>query len=265
MRCNALLFLLWQCRWQSALAFAAIHCLMWASALSLSCAVQCWRYACSRLRHSAEAERGVIEMRGADFSWLSCAWAGQPDKEPQAAPPSGGRNGARPRGGLRAVRGSIGNLLKAGRAGDGTNGSEAAPSEDSLCDDAPEAATIPIVANINPAAEPGSLSPPSSSSLTKPPKTAPPTLRAPRFRVQRGQLVGICGEVGCGKSSLLAALLGELQPVPQPGYTLGDAIVGAPVVTGRVAYCQQAPWIEAGTVRENVEFGSTLDEARCDA
>ena len=40
------------------------------------------------------------------------------------------------------------------------------------------------------------------------------TLQSPAFRVQPGQLVGVCGEVGCGKSSLLAALLGELQPIP---------------------------------------------------
>jgi ATP-binding cassette, subfamily C (CFTR/MRP), member 1 len=82
------------------------------------------------------------------------------------------------------------------------------------------------------------------------------TLRAPIFRIEPGQLVGVCGEVGCGKSSLLAALLGELQPIPQEGYVVGEAIRGAPVVTGSVAYCQQIPWIEAGTVRFNITFGA---------
>ena len=40
-----------------------------------------------------------------------------------------------------------------------------------------------------------------------------PTLAGVRLAVPAGQLVGVCGEVGAGKSSLLAALLGELLPV----------------------------------------------------
>jgi ABC-type transport system involved in cytochrome bd biosynthesis fused ATPase/permease subunit len=87
------------------------------------------------------------------------------------------------------------------------------------------------------------------------------TLRAPLFRVEPGQLVGICGEVGSGKSSLLSALLGELQPVPPPDYNVGDPISGAPVVSGSVAYCQQIPWIEAGTVKDNILFGKPMEES----
>jgi ABC-type multidrug transport system fused ATPase/permease subunit len=34
-------------------------------------------------------------------------------------------------------------------------------------------------------------------------------------------------------------------------------------VRGRVAYCSQVPWIVAGSVRENILFGSPMDEARC--
>lgn len=95
-------------------------------------------------------------------------------------------------------------------------------------------------------------------------KVQPLTLTGPRFSVRPGELVGICGEVGSGKSSLLAALLGELQPIPPAGWQLGTAIPGCPVMVGTVAYCQQTPWIVAGTVRENVTFGAhSHDEARC--
>ena len=70
-----------------------------------------------------------------------------------------------------------------------------------------------------------------------------------------------CLQVGSGKSSLLAALLGELQPVACAGHVPGDPITGAPVVSGRVAYCQQVPWIEAGTVRANIVFGAAFEPA----
>lgn len=93
--------------------------------------------------------------------------------------------------------------------------------------------------------------------------TAPITLHALNFRIEPGQFVGIAGEVGSGKSSLLSALLGELQPVPQAGYCVGEAIAGAPVMAGRVAYCQQVPWIEAGSVRDNITFGSPFEPAWC--
>lgn len=70
-------------------------------------------------------------------------------------------------------------------------------------------------------------------------------------------------QVGSGKSSLLSALLGELQPIPQPGYVPGSKIDGAPRIRGRVAYCQQVPWIEAGTVRDNIVFGSDFEPEWC--
>jgi ABC-type multidrug transport system fused ATPase/permease subunit len=37
----------------------------------------------------------------------------------------------------------------------------------------------------------------------------PPTLDGISFKVAQGSFVGVCGPVGCGKSSLLASVLGE--------------------------------------------------------
>jgi ABC-type multidrug transport system fused ATPase/permease subunit len=79
----------------------------------------------------------------------------------------------------------------------------------------------------------------------------PPTLQEIDLQVPRGTLVAVVGAVGSGKSSLLAALLGELQPLPaevrqQP--TEGGESVAPVEMYGSVAYCQQIPWIVSGTI-----------------
>ena len=54
-----------------------------------------------------------------------------------------------------------------------------------------------------------------------------------------GELLAVCGETGCGKSSLLAALLGELLPLRmEQGETAGWG-AGGPMVRGSVSYCSQ--------------------------
>lgn len=62
-----------------------------------------------------------------------------------------------------------------------------------------------------------------------------PFENALRCAVPRGALVIVVGSVGCGKSSLLAALLGEMA-----------ALQGTVVVRGSTAYTQQDPWIQVG-------------------
>ncbi|KAL6765994.1 hypothetical protein V8C86DRAFT_2453065 [Haematococcus lacustris] len=89
------------------------------------------------------------------------------------------------------------------------------------------------------------------------------TLQGVRFELRSGELLGVCGEVGAGKSSLLAALLGELQPLPAPGSGPGgEQPGGGALVVGRVAYCPQVPCIVAGSVRENITFGREFDAQR---
>lgn len=61
------------------------------------------------------------------------------------------------------------------------------------------------------------------------------------LNIPRGSLVGIVGPVGCGKSSLLLGLLGEM---PQ---TRGTVSFG-----GGTAYCSQMAWIQNATLVSNL-------------
>ncbi|EFN52562.1 hypothetical protein CHLNCDRAFT_138549 [Chlorella variabilis] len=99
---------------------------------------------------------------------------------------------------------------------------------------------------------------------------APPAfqLRGLRFSVARGSLVGIVGTVGSGKSSVLAALLGELQPTQRGGASAaGAGVAAAPPVTvrGSVAYSSQVPWIVSSTVKENILFGQRYEATQYEA
>ncbi|RKO88876.1 P-loop containing nucleoside triphosphate hydrolase protein, partial [Blyttiomyces helicus] len=70
------------------------------------------------------------------------------------------------------------------------------------------------------------------------------------FQLRSGELVGICGPVGSGKSSLANAVLGEM-----------DRVRGQLAVRSRkIAYAAQTPWIVAGTVKDNICFGSPFRE-----
>ncbi|KAL2334835.1 hypothetical protein Fmac_016048 [Flemingia macrophylla] len=77
------------------------------------------------------------------------------------------------------------------------------------------------------------------------------TLRNINLEIRNRQKLAICGEVGSGKSTLLATILGE---VPM--------IKGTIKVYGKYAYVSQTAWIQTGTIRENILFGSDLDAHR---
>ncbi|WVZ15493.1 hypothetical protein V8G54_013059 [Vigna mungo] len=77
------------------------------------------------------------------------------------------------------------------------------------------------------------------------------TLRNINLEIRHGQKLAICGEVGSGKSTLLTTILGEV-PVTK----------GTIKVYGKFAYVSQTAWIQTGTVRENILFGSDLDAHR---
>ncbi|XP_074920341.1 ATP-binding cassette sub-family C member 10 isoform X2 [Chelonoidis abingdonii] len=69
--------------------------------------------------------------------------------------------------------------------------------------------------------------------------------------VAKGALVGVVGKVGCGKSSLLAAITGELNRLGGQVY-VWDLERGFGLAT-------QEPWIQFTTVRENILFGRDYD------
>lgn len=103
----------------------------------------------------------------------------------------------------------------------------------------------------------------SDGSSTKGPTI---TLQELNFHIPAGTLVAVVGPVGCGKSSLLSALLGEMESIhdskvymPQP---TSDGSSTTTLETGRISYCAQTPWVVNDTLRGNVLFGREYNEAR---
>lgn len=113
-----------------------------------------------------------------------------------------------------------------------------------------------------------------SNDLIVPP--AQPTLPSLSLCVPEGALWMILGPVGSGKSSLLAAILGEMQclddfaavpPSPsQPAHHLqltAGAHASKPLVRRRrIAYTSQVSWLESASIRDNILFGRPMDERR---
>ncbi|XP_011699213.1 PREDICTED: multidrug resistance-associated protein 1 isoform X1 [Wasmannia auropunctata] len=77
-----------------------------------------------------------------------------------------------------------------------------------------------------------------------------PILRNINLHVEQGQLVAIVGTVGSGKTSLLSALLGEM-----------DKISGKVNTKGSIAYVSQQAWIQNATLQDNVLFGKALNKS----
>eukprot|EP00038_Savillea_parva_P006855 m.166314 g.166314 ORF g.166314 m.166314 type:complete len:1436 (+) comp12676_c0_seq1:372-4679(+) len=80
------------------------------------------------------------------------------------------------------------------------------------------------------------------------------TLRHLNLTIHQGELVAIVGVVGCGKTSIMHGMLGEI-----------PLAAGSSVVYGNVAYAAQSPWIQNLTVRDNVLFGRLYDPVRYQA
>uniref|UniRef100_A0A672SV70 ATP-binding cassette sub-family C member 9-like n=1 Tax=Sinocyclocheilus grahami TaxID=75366 RepID=A0A672SV70_SINGR len=79
------------------------------------------------------------------------------------------------------------------------------------------------------------------------------------------QLTMIVGQVGCGKSSLLLAMLGEMQTISGKVYwsKLPDyEILFDGSIRYSVAYAAQKSWLLNATVEENITFGSPFNKQR---
>ncbi|TVY81597.1 Multidrug resistance protein fer6, partial [Lachnellula suecica] len=93
----------------------------------------------------------------------------------------------------------------------------------------------------------GELTPDDGSTLAG--DMEPFKLQNINFSIGRNELVAVIGGVGSGKSSLLAALAGDMRR------TKGDIIMGA-----SRAFCPQYAWIQNATVKENILFGKEMDK-----
>jgi ABC-type multidrug transport system fused ATPase/permease subunit len=251
---------------------------------------------------------GTVQLRGADFAWArnGAASAALQSFSKQAAEAvagsgGGGSGGEKKKQQEKQQQRDGNNNKTAAAASKKSPSSSGAPSPDSDIElgdqkgrgrgagggigggggggnDADDAAASSAAASAAVAAIAAASEGRSTSALT---------LRGVRLDIKPGELIGVCGEVGSGKSSLLAALLGELQPLP-PSSSLASSSSSpaaaatslcddsssataaaffepegtGPVVRGRVAYCAQVPWVMGATLRENVLFGEPYDEAR---
>lgn len=81
-------------------------------------------------------------------------------------------------------------------------------------------------------------------SVSIPPQLEPFKLRDISLSVGRNELIAVIGGVGSGKSSLLAALAGDMRR------TKGSVTMGA-----SRAFCPQYAWIQNTTLRDNILFG----------
>lgn len=69
--------------------------------------------------------------------------------------------------------------------------------------------------------------------------------------ILQGELIGVCGGVGAGKSSLLSAVLGHMR-----------LRTGRVMVQGSCAYVGQQAWILNDTFRENILLDEPFDAKR---
>ncbi|POI33623.1 hypothetical protein CIB84_002625 [Bambusicola thoracicus] len=106
----------------------------------------------------------------------------------------------------------------------------------------------------------------------------PPALSNIDIRIPQGQLTMIVGQVGCGKSSLLLAILGEMQKISGNvswSSCTSDSEMGEDISPekesplemefrkrGSVAYASQKPWLLNATVEENITFESSFNKQR---
>ncbi|XP_055295156.1 multidrug resistance-associated protein 1-like [Sitodiplosis mosellana] len=78
-----------------------------------------------------------------------------------------------------------------------------------------------------------------------------PSLKNIDLQVNKGHLVAVVGTVGSGKSSIISAILGEM-----------DRLSGRVNTTGTIAYVSQQAWIQNATLQDNILFGKPMDRKR---
>ena len=83
-------------------------------------------------------------------------------------------------------------------------------------------------------------------------------LRKVDLHIKKGELVGIIGETGSGKTCLVNAILNNLE-------LLNDNDINTNIdicINGTISYACQDPWIMNGTIRDNIIFYNNFDEEK---
>ena len=147
---------------------------------------------------------------------------------------------------LSAVSSALTSALATGSEGRGGGGASEAPVPPSPLvavppPAAPPAVPLPLLHLVGASVVASSSSSSSSSSGGGAPPS-PPLVTHLNLTLHGGELVVLCGSKNTGKSTLLGALVGD-------GCALeGDRIA----VNARVAYLPSRPWLQRGSLRENV-------------
>ena len=88
------------------------------------------------------------------------------------------------------------------------------------------------------------------------PKENQTLLKDIELEIPKGELVGIIGETGSGKSCLVNAILDNLELINENQSNMNI------IINGPISYACQDPWIMNGTIRENILFYSKFEESR---
>jgi ATP-binding cassette, subfamily C (CFTR/MRP), member 1 len=79
------------------------------------------------------------------------------------------------------------------------------------------------------------------------------SLHIPHFEVKPGEVVGIAGKVGSGKTSVVNAILGHI-----------EVNSGTVNVSGSMSYVRQMAWLQNIACRDNITFGERFEQAKYD-
>jgi ATP-binding cassette, subfamily C (CFTR/MRP), member 1 len=88
------------------------------------------------------------------------------------------------------------------------------------------------------------------------------TLQNITCQIKPSQLVAVVGAVGSGKSSLLSAILGEMESINQSKVYVPRQSETEKEMDGFASYCTQSPWVVNDTLQGNILFGRDYDEKR---
>jgi ATP-binding cassette subfamily C (CFTR/MRP) protein 10 len=80
-----------------------------------------------------------------------------------------------------------------------------------------------------------------------------PSLKGINLRIKKGELVGIIGKVGSGKSNLLHSIMAEIDRMD------GKVHINPSECAKGFAYVSQDSWIRAGSIKENILFGNEMN------